>query len=587
MRYPRQAGKTGSSMRKYSRLTIFRLFFIIVGAIFIARLFYVQVLNQQHYKDIARNEQFKQLEIEPERGSIYMRNGNDNVALAVNESRYTVFADSSFIKEPEQTAKELSPLLGMSENEILLKLSTGSHYEILMKKASKDVVDKIAGLKLKGIAWKEVRQRIYPQGEIGSTVLGFVNDEGDGQYGIEGSLNNLLKGKTGSIRAITDINGVPLVQNKDNVVTPATPGENIVLSIDQSIQRIAEDRIKEGVEKTGAKSGSVTIMEVDTGRVAAMASYPSYAPSDYAKVEDASLFTNKNVSDLIEPGSIIKTLTTATALDTGAISKNTVYFDPGYVQVDDSNITNVLNLGSGDRSIFDILRYSLNTGAVYMLKQMGGGEINDHARTTFYTYLTNRFLFDQDPKIEQQEATKGYVQPPNEGYGLNVRYADMSFGQGLSMTLQQFSSALCAVLNGGTYYQPTLVYGTLNDGVFKEQNPKILRTGAVSQQTSSTIKDFMEEYVNVSINEVERKGFVIGGKTGTAQVPRTDGVAGYRDDVYNATFTGFVGKNNPKYLITLRLDEGSALSGFSGFTSAKPVFVNIVNDILDGVPISD
>lgn len=549
----------------------------------------MQVINQAHYKQIARSEQFKQLEIEAERGTIYLRNGSsDPVVLAVNESRFTIFADPNYIKDPARTADQLSTILGVPKDELESKLNKKLRYVILAKKVSKDVRAKVEVQKVKGVAWKEERIRTYPQGATSANVLGFVNDEGDGQYGVEGSLNKLLKGQPGTIRAVTDIQGIPLVQNKDNVVTEPVHGSNLVLSIDETIQRIAEEEIKTGVEKTKSKSGSVVIMEASTGRVAGMADYPTYDPAQYAKTEDASVFKNKAVSDPMEPGSIIKTLTVGAAIDVGAITKDTTYYDAGFQDVDGSTIRNVANVGAGTKSIFDILRYSLNTGAIYLLKQMGGGDINEKARTTWYTYLSDHYLFTRNTGIEQDEATKGYIPSPTEGDGLRIQYANMSFGQGLSMSILQFASALSSVLNGGTYYQPTVVYGTYNDaGTVDVQNPKILRTDVVSKGTSDAVVDLMKQYADVSFPEIRRDGFVLGGKTGTAQVPKTDGSGGYRDDVYNATFAGYIGRDTPKYVVIIRLDEGSASSGFSGFNSAKPVFVGIANGIMDNVPISN
>lgn len=328
-------------------------------------------------------------------------------------------------------------------------------------------------------------------------------------------------------------------------------------------------------------------MEADTGRIAAMAGFPTYDPAQYAKAEDASVFKNKAVSDPMEPGSIIKPLTVAAAIDMGVASKDTTYFDPGYQDVDGSVIKNVTNLGSGTRSVFDILRYSLNTGAVYLLKQMGGGDINEKARVSWYSYITDHFLFNQESKIEQEESSLGYIQKPTEGDGLRVQYANMSFGQGLSVTIQQIASATSAVINGGTYYQPTLVYGVKTESGVDEQKPKVLKTEVVSTSTSSAVSDLMKQYADVSFPEARREGFVLGGKTGTAQVPKTDGTGGYRDDVYTATFSGYIGRSKPKYVVVLRVDEGSAASGFSGFNSAKPVFVGIANGIMDNVPISD
>ena len=233
---------------RISRLFVLRGVFLLIGVVFISRLFYVQVIRQQHYKDLARGEQFKQLEIEPERGTIYLQNGSSEpVVLTLNESRYTIFADPVFVKDVDASAQKLSGLLGVPSDEIKDRLSKDLRYVIIAKKVTKDVKKKIEESKIKGIAWKEERIRTYPQGQTASHILGFVNDEGSGQYGVEGYLNDELSGTPGMIRAVTDVDGIPLVQNKDNIVQQPVNGANVTLTVDQTMQRIVEDELKAGV----------------------------------------------------------------------------------------------------------------------------------------------------------------------------------------------------------------------------------------------------------------------------------------------------------------------------------------------------
>lgn len=581
---PRMKYDGNNTGRRFDRLFAIKFIFITIGLVFIGRLFYLQIIKHEYYKSSARAEQFKQLEIEPERGTISVMNGgNDPVVLAINESRYTIFADPAYIKNAPDVAAKVSPIIGDSATSIEEKLSRDLRYVILAKKITKDKKDELLKLDIKGIGIKEERIRAYPQGNLAPHVLGFVNDEGDGQYGIEGFLNNELKGTPGILQAITDIQGTPLVLNRDNVVTTPKDGTDVVLSIDQTIQRLSEDELKSGVERSGAKSGSVIVMEADTGRVKAMANYPSYDVSNYTQVEDQAVFQNRVVSEPLEPGSILKTLTVATALDIGVVGKESTYFDAGYVQVDDSKIKNVTDLGAGTRTTFDILHYSLNTGAVHLLQQMGGGDITEQGRSTFYDYLINHYLFNTLTGIEQQEEAAGSVSSPTEGDGLRVRYANMSFGQGLSVTLTQFAGALSSVVNGGTYYKPTIIYSKGDGDNQTVQNPVISQDHVVSSRTSSDLVSLMKDYIDVMAPAAKREGFIVGGKTGTAQLAKPEG--GYREDAYNATFAGFMGRTRPKYVIVIRLDEGSAARNFGGFQDASPVFIGIVNGIMDNIPI--
>lgn len=586
MRPTRTTKSSPKTTGRISRLFVLRAVFLLIGVLFVGRLFYIQVLRQQHYKDLARGEQYKQLELESERGIIYLQNGtSDPVVATINESRYTIFADPVFVKDVQGTASRLSTILNIPQNEIEDKLKKDLRYVILAKKVDKAVKLKIEEGKFKGIAWKEERIRVYPQGQMASHILGFVNDNAEGQYGVEGFLNEELAGTPGSIKAVTDVEGIPLVQNKDNVVKQPVNGTNVVLSVDQGIQRIVEDELKAGVERSGATNGSVVVMEADTGRVKAMANYPTYNPSEFAKIEDQNIFKNQAVSDPLEPGSIIKTLLVGAAIDKGVASRNGTYFDSGTQTIDGVTVKNLTQLGAGTRTIFDILQYSLNTGAIYLVKQFGEGDINAQSRTTWYDYLSTRYRFTADPNIELADAEKGYIPDPLEGDGLRVQYANMAFGQGLTMTIQQFASALSAAVNGGTYYQPTVVYSQESNGTTIVNQPKVLQNDVLSESASADVVSLMEEYESKRSPSASREGFVLGGKTGTAQVPGTDGK--YREDVFNATFAGFLGTNKPKYVIIIRLNNGKANDNFSGFEDARPVYLGIVNGIMDTIPISE
>jgi cell division protein FtsI/penicillin-binding protein 2 len=565
-----------------NRITALRAVFVVIGLVFVARLFYLQIIRRDYYKTAARSEQYRQLQIEPERGTIYMQNSSyEPVVLAASESRYTIIADPFYIKNQDDAAYKIADILKVDKTSVATLLAKKVRYVVLAKKVPSDQKDKVAALKIPGVTWQEQRIRTYPAGPFASQVLGFVNDSGDGQYGVEGAINKTLKGSPGQIKAITDVQGIPLVQNSDNVVKEPVQGTNILLSIDQTIQQISQDEIQKAVESAHAKSGSVIVIEADTGRIKSMANYPSYDVTNYSKVQDSSLFKNKVVSDPMEPGSIIKPLTVAAAIDQGVVSAGGSYYDSGVQTIDGVSVRNVTNLGAGDRSIFNILQYSLNTGAIYLLKQMGGGDVNEKARVAWHDYLSDHYRFTANTTVEQDEATIGYVPSPTEGDGLRVQYANTSFGQGISVTLQQVASAVSAVVNGGTYYNPTVVAGKKVGDDFVYNEPIVAKSDAVKRGTSDDVVSLMEHYVDLTVPEVKREGFIAGGKTGTAQVPKDGG--GYRTDVYNATFAGFIGTKKPKYVIVVRVDEGSAAGGFSGFNNARPVFSAVANGIMDGI----
>lgn len=556
---------------------------IVIVAIFLVRLFYLQVIRHDHYKNVALSGQFKQYQIPAKRGIIEAQNGSETVPIVLNEVKYTLFADPVYIKDKQKVAEQVQAIIGGKTEDIDKLLKTDSRYVVLAKKLSKDQKKQVDKLTSKGIGTREESYRTYPQGQMAASLLGFVNEEGDGKYGLEQALNKQLSGKAGQLKAITDASGVPLVANKDNVVDQPEDGKRVVLTIDMSMQQQLEEILKNGLDHARSKSGGVFVMDVDTGAIKAMANYPTYDPGEFYKVEDATVFNNTNVSDPYEIGSVMKPLTMAAALNTGAVHKDQTYYDPSFLKIDDAIVTNVEeDGGAAERSMADILRYSLNTGATWLLMQMGGGQINTKARTTWYDYMVNKFRFSQSTNIEQGYEAKGLVPPPNEGYGLNIRYANTAFGQGMTATPIQTGAAMASILNGGTYYRPRLVDQIEDsDGKVKKVEPEVVVKDVVSQQTSDTMQNFMENIIDKNhrvYSVTPRPGYSMGGKTGTAEIAKPEG--GYYDDRFNGTFTGFVGGDKPKYIIVVRVNEPK-IGGYAGSTAAGPIYGSVANMLID------
>lgn len=556
---------------------------VIVMAVFLVRLFYLQVIRHDYYKNTALSGQFREYEIPAKRGVIEAQNGDKRVPIVLNEVRYTLFADPVYIKDKGEAADKIQAVIGGQKSTIDNLLKSDSRYVVLAKKLSKQDKEAIENLKLKGIGLREQSYRTYPQGQMAASLLGFVNDDGEGKYGIEQALDKQLKGQAGQLKAITDVTGVPLVANGDNVMQEPTDGKRVVLTIDMSMQQQLEDILKRGLEHAKSKSGAVFVMEANTGAVKAMATYPTFNPSEFYKVEDANIFKNTNVSNAYEIGSVMKPLTMAAALETGSINENSTFYDPGVFKIDEFNITNVENSGgTGVRPVSDILRYSLNTGATWLLMQMGGGEINSKARNTWHDYMVNKYNFSKETNIEQGFESPGLVPDPNEGYALDLKYANAAFGQGMMATPIQTGAALASVINGGTYYRPRLVEAFVNsDGSDDLQKPAIVQRNVVSQKTSDTVRKFMENVIKHNYryyNFEPRDGYLVGGKTGTAQIANPEG--GYFEDRFNGTFTGYVGGDKPEYVIVVRVDE-PGIAGYAGSVAAGPIFSETANMLID------
>ncbi|MCA9348320.1 hypothetical protein KC867_02830, partial [Candidatus Saccharibacteria bacterium] len=256
-------------------------FLLAVFGGFVVRAFYLQVIRYDYYSKAALNYQLKEYQISAERGVILAKNGSRTVPLVLNEIKYTLFADPVYVKDPDVAAKELVDVIGGDQNDIATKLKqTETRYVILAKKLSREQHEKITDLELKGIGTREEVYRTYPQGTLAANTLGFVNDDGDGQYGIEQFLDKDLSGKEGQLKAITDAKGVPLVSNPDNIIEEPVPGRAVTLSIDIGMQKQVEDILKAGLDRSNSQQGSLLVMNPNNGQIVAMASYPSYDPAD-------------------------------------------------------------------------------------------------------------------------------------------------------------------------------------------------------------------------------------------------------------------------------------------------------------------
>jgi cell division protein FtsI/penicillin-binding protein 2 len=548
---------------------------LLVFAMFIVRLFYLQIIKHDYYAHAARSGQYKEYEIPANRGVIEAHDGTNIVPIVLNEDVYTLFADPKYIKDPAKTADQVARIIGGSaqDYEDLMRLDT--RYAVLAKRLPKDKQEQLDKLDVKGLGTRAVPQRTYPQGQLASQVLGFVNDEGEGKYGVEQYLDSQLRGSPGELKAITDAQGVPLVGAGDNVLKDPEDGKRIRLTIDISMQKRIEDMLQAHLKEVKSESGSVVVMDPNTGEIKAMANYPTYNPTDFSKVDDPSVFANASVSAPLEPGSIMKTLTVAAGLDDGAVSPNGSYADPSFYKIGDATVRNVEeDGGAATRSISDILRYSLNTGATYVLMQLGGGEINDQARTKWHNYMVDHYQLGKKTGIEQGYEAEGYIPDPLEGYGLNIRYANTAFGQGMSATPLQMLAAFTSTINGGVYYKPHLVETAKNE---------VVRSDVVQPEISDVLRGMHENSVQNNYRFLKRAGYRVGGKTGTAEVAKPEG--GYYNDRYNGTFVGYVGGDTPQYTIITKVDTPK-VSGYAGTAAAAPLFGKTMDMLIQNYSVS-
>ncbi len=547
----------------YSRTKILKNIVFILLAIILVRLFFIQIVEHNHWVAKA-DEQHTLLEtIVAKRGEIYMMEGEEPVAVVLNQTTYQIIIDPSVTKKDE-----IEPALeNYAKDYIVVDFdeiyqTEGLRYSIVAKNVPREIAAKISELGISAVWFQKNNQRVYPEGEMASELLGFVNADGVGQYGVEGSLNTLLSGKDGLLKTTSDINNVALSIGNDNIKIPAEDGKNLVLSVDRGFERGVEELTDAALDSSLATNASVLVMNPNNGEVLAMANLPNYDPADYGNVTDASAYINYTTEVPYEPASICKSFAFSAAINEGVMSPTTTYFNEGYEIIDSETINNAVKYSFlyGNIDMQTALYWSLNTGSIYALKLLGGNtaEINQQGREKLYDYYYNKFRLGRETGIELIES-EGFVWDPNaDVYGLNAAYANMTFGQNLNLTMVQVASAFSAVVNGGVYYTPTILKGTLENEKIVPQNTELDEDKILSDETSSAMRGML---INNRSNKADRAGYDIGGKTGTAQTI-IDGA--YTMDEFIGSYIGFVGTEGelPKLVIMVKMwGEGQHIEG--------------------------
>lgn len=568
---------------KGSRSKTLAILVVAVMALFVLRLFYIQIIKHGYYMDQADSEYIKQFVLHAKRGEIYSLDGDTPVPLVLNETVYTVWADPTEVTDKQAVIDTLSKVAGGNTRTDFAKYLdvSNSRYQVLATKVTRTQAEMIKKEQLAGIGFDAVSQRVYPEGQLASQILGFVNAEGEGQYGFEQYNDASLKGKDGTLKTVTDVRDVPLTIGDKNIKESAADGKDTVLTIDRSVQAKVEQTLAAAVQGDSGKKASAIVMDPNTGHVYAMANMPTYDSSKINEVTDVALFNNAVISNPYEVGSVAKTFTTATGLDKGTITPDTTYVNKGYIKIDDITINNAdTSRLIGTITMQDALDWSLNTGMVTIAERLGsGGTITYGARQTLYNYFHNKFRLGSKTGIELAGESSGTVISPDEEQGNAVRYSNMTFGQGMDLTMVQAAAAFCSIINGGTYYSPTVISGYIQDGQYKALNVKPTESNVISAAASAKEREMVHHAHYATYRPADRSGYYIGGKTGTSQtIDPTTGK--YRNDKTIATYLGYGGNDasKPAYVIMVSVyGDGN----YGGGTDAKPIFNTLSNWMID------
>jgi cell division protein FtsI/penicillin-binding protein 2 len=551
------------------RLVFFGIVFLFL--LVVARLFYWQVVKASELSLLGQQQYGTTTTITPRRGEIET---SDGFPIAANKITYQVFANPKEIGNKGEVAAILASTLQVDIATISASLALNKFWVPIKSNVDAKTKQQLEQLKLPGVGFNDQYQRFYPEASMAAQLLGFVGKDNNGNdkgyFGLEGFYDRLLSGKGGLAVEVHDAFGRPILA-KMNDATAETDGANLILNIDRSIQFLAEQKIKEGVEQYGAASGMVGIMDPKTGAILAMATYPNFDPRSYQDYSDV-LYRNGFVSDLYEPGSTFKPLVMSAALNSKLVTPDTkCNACAGPVSVGGYDLETWDNKYFPNTNMIDVIQHSDNTGMVFVAQRLGlDGMIN---------YL-GKFGIGDYTGIDLQGEVSAVLKPKNQWYPVDL--ATTGFGQGISVTPIEILDAVGAIANDGVRMEPQVVSAVEdNVGNRTKIQPKVLDT-PIDSQTAKVMSEIMVNAVNKGeASWVRLKGYSIAGKTGTASIP----VSGHYDPNQTiASFVGFAPSNNPKFVMLVILNRPT--SSIYGAETAAPIFFDIAKSLLGyyGIP---
>lgn len=537
------------------------------------RLFDLQILKSSYYTALAQGQSKIFEDLMPERGEIFVKDkySENFYPLATNHQLYLIYAVPKYIENPDDVALRLSSILEMEEDEILACLADKEDlYEPIKHELPEDKKLTIEAMNIEGVAFQPEDRRYYPENSLAAHIIGyvgFVDDERRGLYGVEGYYNERLGGKKGWLESERDALG-RFISVGQKFIEEAEDGDDIVLTIDRTIQFKVEKYLKEGVEKFGAQKGTVIVMEPRTGEIVAMANYPNFNPNEYAKTEDVDVFSNGAIYSLHEPGSSFKPVVMAGALNQGLLGPGTTIEDNGSIKVNEYTIKNSDLKANGTITMTEVLEVSSNVGMVQVAQLMG--------EDALYNYI-NKFGFNDLTGIDlASEAPASIV---DKEIWSESDLATASFGQGMiSITPIQLVTAYAAIANGGMLVQPYIVSKFITpEGHEEFVSPNEIQQ-VLTPSTSATLSAMLVSVVENGFGGPAKiPGYKLAGKTGTAQVPNK-GVPGYDPSQKITSFVGFGPIDDPRFVMLIKLDNPGG--DVWGASTAAPIFKQIADELL-------
>jgi cell division protein FtsI (penicillin-binding protein 3) len=537
-------------------------FLLTLLVVVVGRLVVLQGVDGAAYAQAAEDSRMRTFPITAVRGEITDRAGK---VLAYSVDAERVVADPAVVTDPARTALALTTLLDVPASELTEKLSRNSRYVVLARQVSTDVTDRIKALPLAtraGLVYEDDPVRLYPSGAVAGQVVGFVGTDGDGLAGIEQTFQDKLAGTDGKERVEVDGSGNPIPSGIDDT-TPASNGGKVALTIDEDLQYVVQQRLDAACADGATSSASAVVLDVHSGEVAAMASCPGYDPGHYSET-DPDLLGNAAVSDVYEPGSVMKAVTLSAAIEEGKVEPDTVLQVPGHIQAGDAVVTDAHDHAPIGFTVTGILAKSSNVGAIMLAREVGDQKLEKYLRA---------FGVGSRTGIELPGESAGILQDSADW--TQSRAANVPIGQGVSVTTLQMASIYQTLANGGVRVPPRIVSSvTAADGtVTPTARPQ--GTRVVGESTADKLTYMLESVVGkggtAPLGEVD--GFRVVGKTGTAQRANPD-CSCYAGGGYFTTFVGYAPADDPQYVVAVDLERPT--SSAEGGQVAAPVFSDVM-----------
>lgn len=544
------------------------LFFVAIGLV-VWRLVTIQIVQRQDWKTRAEAVHERKIRVQPERGNIYDRQGR---ILAFNRKAYSIAIDSYDMTKPELLIDILVDELNTPRSELKSLVYRQSYFTWIDRtvnyETGKRIKKRVENANIDGLIILDTTRRVYPQDDLGGSIIGFTGVDGEGLAGVEYSQEDVLGGKPEVQKLIYGANRYPY---RKITLVEGRPGYDVHLTLDLKIQHILKQELREGVDWFEAKRAWGIVIDPETGEVLGMSQNEEYNPNNYENYESSERKI-LSVSNTFEPGSILKVFSGLAALDYGVVEPDTTVNGNSPIVLHNHPINNAQYRDYGMVPFTDVIKHSINTGIIRVAQELGERRL--------YSFL-NKVGFGRETGVELAEEESGQLKHYSQWSGLSI--GSIPIGQGISVTALQLAAKMASVANGGNLVEPTIVEkvedpeGNTINSLDREDT---IGGPIASPASTNQMKDMLRLVVEDGTGQnADIPGYRVSGKTGTAQ--KAEG-GGYASDKYISSFAGFFPKENPEYLILIVLDEVGTSPVWGGATAGE-IFNRVGTRILKSV----